>query len=89
VDDRLGPVTLGWCPVDDQQQSRGDVEAGFLGDLAAAALMRRLTVLEDAAGERPVVAVVRLDQQDLADPVGEQRGRGAEHGRQPGVPPRS
>jgi hypothetical protein len=51
VHDRLGPVTLGWRPVDNQQQCRGDVDAGFLGDLAAAAHVRRFAVLEDAARE--------------------------------------
>ena len=41
---------------------------------------------EDPARQRPVIPVVRLDQQQPAVRAGEQRGRGGEHGGQPGVP---
>ena len=44
--------------------------------------MRRLAVIEDPAGQQPVIPVVRLDQQDLARRVGEERGRRGEHGGQ-------
>jgi hypothetical protein len=84
--DRPGPLTCWRRPIDGQQRTGNQVDAEFLGDLAAAAGMRRLAVVEDPARQRPVVTVVRLDQQNLPGPVGEQRRRGAVHGGQPGVP---
>jgi len=47
--------------------------AEFLLDLTAAALVRRLAGLEDPARQRPVIPVVRLDQQHPAVRASEQR----------------
>ena len=83
---RPGPGTVRAGPADHEQPTRRDVEAEFLLDLTAAALVRRLAMLEDPARQRPVIPVVRLDQQHPAVRASEQRRRGGEHGGQPGVP---
>jgi hypothetical protein len=80
VHDRPGTDAVRRSPADDQQWPGVHLEAEFLFDLAATADVRRLAVFEDPARQRPVVPVVGLDQQDPAGRVGEQRGRGAEHG---------
>src|SRR5882762_5090479 len=69
---RPGPDTVRAGPADHEQPTRCDVEAEFLLDLTAAALVRRLAVLEDPARQRPVIPVVRLDQQHPAVRAGEQ-----------------
>jgi hypothetical protein len=79
VHDRPGPDAVRRRPPDDQQRSRLDVEPEFLGHLAAAADVRGFAVIEDPARQRPVIPVVRLDQQHPAGRVGEQRGRRGEH----------
>ncbi len=83
---RVRPVGLG--PVDGQQPADPELKADLLGDLPGAAGVRRLAVLADPARERPVVAVVRLDQQNPVRRVGDQRpGRhhDARQLREPGV----
>jgi len=84
--DRPGPDPVRRNPVDGEQRSRGDLQAEFFRDFAAAAVLRRLALLEEPARQRPVIPVVRLDQQDSPGRVGEKRGRGTEHRGQRGVP---
>ena len=73
-------------PVDRQQRSGGQPQAQLLGDLASAAVVRCFPELADAARQRPVVTVVRLDQQHAAAAVADERRRGQHHAGQAGVP---
>jgi hypothetical protein len=86
MQDQPGALAVEPGPAHDQQPARGDVEAEFLPDLTAAGLVRRLALLEDPARQRPVVPVVRLDQQHLSVGIGKQRPRGTEHRRQLRIP---
>jgi hypothetical protein len=85
---RLGPQPRGGDPVQGEQRSRRQVKPDFLAHLAGASVLGGLTILEDAARQGPQLAVVRLDQQDLARRRGDERGRRSVHRCQRRVPGR-
>jgi uncharacterized protein YdhG (YjbR/CyaY superfamily) len=85
----VGPGAVGGDPVDDEEGADLAVEADLLLDLAAAGVVRRLVELRDAARDVEGRLVGRLDEEDPAGPIPDQRATGnrltGQPGRDPGV----
>lgn len=86
ADDRAWPLPGGRRPVHNEQVAHRHRDPQFLSDLPGAGVMWVLALVDIAAGEGPVVAVRRFDEQHVAGRVGNEGRGGGVEGSQVGIP---